>query len=242
MANLYVGTSGYSYSAWRGQFYPAGVPQKEWLAFYARTYNAVEINATFYRPFAKSVFTHWRDMTPPNFRFVLKGPKVITHEKRLEDVGEELKAFVSSAAALEGKQAATLWQFSAGVKVDDLGGRFAQFLQMLPNDMKQVFEFRHPSWFTKKTYDLLNQFGSGFVINDSPHLKSTEAVTDHIMYVRFHGPDKLYDSLYSDEQLRMWVDKIKPRLSENDCYLFFNNTFAGQGLQNGLQLRDLLLK
>src|ERR1041385_2426709 len=110
MPNLYIGTSGYSYKSWRGQFYPQDIPQKEWLAFYAHAYNAVEVNATFYRLFPKSVFTHWREITPLEFRFVLKGPKVITHEKLLIDVEDELKQFVTGSAALQTKLAAMLWQ------------------------------------------------------------------------------------------------------------------------------------
>ncbi len=242
MTKLYIGTSGYSYKTWRGQFYPAGVPQKEWLTFYAKSFNAVEVNATFYRPFPKRVFAHWYAMTPPDFRFVLKGPKVITHEKLLDNIADELNAFVASADSLQNKLAVMLWQFPAGAHADPLGESVKRFLSMLPGNIKQVFEFRHASWFTDETYALLNRYQAGFVINDSPHFPSREVVTDHMMYVRFHGPDKLYDSLYSGKQLQNWSDKIRPRLDLTDLYLFFNNTFAGQGLQNAVQLRELLVK
>ena len=241
MPNLYIGTSGYSYQSWRGQFYPQGAAQKDWLAYYARHYNAVEVNATFYRPFAKSVFAHWRDVTPDEFRFVLKAPKVITHEKRLENAAEELSQFVTSTAVLEDKLSAMLWQFPASVHADEFLEQLAAFLPALPTGMKQVFEFRHVSWFTEAVYDLLNQFHAGFVINDSPHFPSREIVTDHAMYIRFHGPDKLYDSLYSHEQLQAWANKIAPRLAQNAVYLFFNNTMAGQGLQNANELKDMLI-
>ncbi len=242
MPNLYIGTSGYSYQSWRGKFYPQGTAQKDWLAFYAQQYNAVEVNATFYRPFSKSVITRWGSVTPDTFRFVLKAPKVITHEKRLENVAEELNQFVASTSALGDKLAAMLWQFPAGVHADEHLERFAAFLPALPTDMKQVFEFRHASWFTEATYDLLNQYNAGFVINDSPHFVSREVLTDHLMYVRFHGPDKLYDSLYTQAQLQSWADKIVPRLTQNDVYLFFNNTMSGQGLENANELKDMLAK
>ena len=242
MANLYVGTSGYSYKAWRGQFYPTGVPQKDWLAFYARSYNAVEVNATFYRPFPTSVLTHWYDMTPPEFRFVLKGPKVITHEKLLIDVDQELQQFVRSAVGLQEKLAVMLWQFPVSAHADQLFEALKQFLALLPTEIKQVFEFRHVSWFTEALYDLLNQFRAGLVINDLPHLPSREIITGRTMYVRFHGPDKLYNSLYNDEQLRTWADRICPQIVQNDVYLFFNNTFAGQALKNAISLREYLLR
>jgi uncharacterized protein YecE (DUF72 family) len=237
---LYIGTSGYSYKAWRGQFYPPGVPQKDWLAFYAKVYNAVEVNATFYRPFPRQVFAHWHDVTPPDFGFVLKGPKVITHEKLLDDVSEELNEFVSSAGTLQDKLKAMLWQFPASTKIDTLGERLGEFLSALPSGIKQVFEFRHRSFFDEKIYDLLNRFRAGFVINDSPHLVSREVFTGHTMYVRFHGPETLYNSLYSEKQLQAWADKILPQLDQSDVYLFFNNTSAGQALKNATQMRQLL--
>jgi len=240
MANLYVGTSGYSYQDCRGQFYPAGVPQKDWLAFYAQTYNAVEVNATFYRPFPAKVMAHWNEATPEAFRFVLKGPKVITHEKRLEDVESEIKAFDKSANALQDKLNAMLWQFPASAHREELLEPLKHFLRMLPPKVMQVFEFRHKSWFADEVYDLLNQFQAGFVINDSPHFPSREVITGNVMYIRFHGPGKLYDSLYSHEQLEAWAKKINPRLDENDVYLFFNNTSKGQALKNADELRDML--
>jgi len=241
MPNLYIGTSGYSYASWRGQFYPSGLPQKEWLTFYARHFNAVEVNATFYRPFAKSVFAHWYEMTPAAFHFVIKAPKVITHEKLLDNITDELHQFVTNASGLGEKLAAMLWQFPAGAHADELHERLAKFLPTLPSGFKQVFEFRHISWFTQATYDLLNQFDAGFVINDSPHFSSREVVTDHLMYVRFHGPAKLYDSLYTNAQLQTWADKIAPQLKRNDVYVFFNNTMAGQGLENANALKEMLV-
>jgi uncharacterized protein YecE (DUF72 family) len=237
---LYVGTSGYSYKNWRGQFYPPGVPQKEWLTFYAQHYNAVEINATFYRGFPQSVFIHWREITPPEFRFVLKAPKIITHEKALLEIDSELAQFIVAAQGLQEKLAGVLWQFPASTQASALGEQFVAFLRMLPQDMKHVFEFRHKTWFTSETYALLNQFHAGFVINDTPHFPSCEVITDQVVYVRFHGSDKLYNSLYTKDQLQIWADKIKSYLERYTVYLFFNNTYAGQALGNAKEIRDLL--
>jgi uncharacterized protein YecE (DUF72 family) len=242
MPNLFIGTSGYSYKNWRGQFYPPGVPQKAWLTFYAQHYNAVEINATFYRPFPEHVFAHWYEITPAEFRFVLKAPKVITHEKALDDLDAELQQFVSSIGGLKEKLTAVLWQFPASVQAAPLQERFQKFLGMLPQGIKHVFEFRHASWFTEETYALLNQFHAGFVMNDSPHFQSREVITGQLVYVRFHGSDKLYNSLYSSDQLRAWADKIAPYLDRCDIYLFFNNTYAGQALDNAKEMLQLLTK
>ncbi len=240
MTQLYIGTSGYTYKDWRGVFYPKGVAQKNWLAFYADHYNAVEINATFYRTFPKHVFAHWNDLTPEPFRFVLKAPRLITHEKALVDVRSELEEFTSNAQALGNKLAALLWQFPANAKKDALSEPLAKFLPLLPGSIRQVFEFRHVSWFSDAIYDLLNQHHAGIVINDSPRFPKREITTDHVMYVRFHGPGKLYSSSYSDVQLDNWAQKIARHIDKDDVYLFFNNTAGGKAIKNADTLRQLL--
>lgn len=240
MTPLYIGTSGYTYKDWRGIFYPKGVAQKDWLKFYGQHYNAVEINATFYRPFPEHVFTHWYDSTPDDFRFVLKAPKLITHEKMLVDVEQELEQFVSSSAVLQQKRAAMLWQFPSSMRREALQAQFQQFLTLLPRNIKHVFEFRNASWFNEEIYVLLNQFDAGFVINDSPHFPSQHVNTDHLLYVRLHGPGALYTSSYSVEQLHAWADEIAPHLDHEAIYLFFNNTAGGPALSNAEQLRQLL--
>lgn len=240
MPELYLGTSGYTYADWRGTFYPKGVAQKDWLAFYAQHYNAVEINATFYRPFPETVLTRWHDATPDAFRFVLKAPKTITHEKALDGVEGELAQFISSTAGLGGKLAAVLWQFPPKLTKDVLSERLAAFLPTLPGTVKHVFEFRHVSWFAEETYALLNRYHAGIVNNDSPRLPGSDAATDQVLYVRLHGPGKLYDSSYDSEQLRAWADKIAPRLVQYDTFVFFNNTMRGQALANADELRALL--
>jgi uncharacterized protein YecE (DUF72 family) len=240
MARLYVGTSGYTYPAWRNIFYPEGVAQKDWLAFYAQQYNAVEINATFYRQFPPSVFARWHKITPPEFHFVLKAPKVITHEKALHGIDDELRTFETAAQALGEKLALVLWQFPASMRAEDYQDRVLQFLTMLSNTIRHVFEFRHTSWFTDELYSHLERFHAGFVINDSPRMATRFVMTGQVLYVRFHGPEKLYDSFYSREQLQNWADRIRPHLQERDAYLFFNNTMSGQALINAAEMRRLL--
>jgi uncharacterized protein YecE (DUF72 family) len=240
MPHLYLGTSGFTYRDWRGAFYPKGVKREEYLAFYSKHYNAVEVNSTFYRPFPEHIYERWRDQTPPEFRFVLKAPRTITHDKGLIDVAADIREFVGSAAPLGEKLAAVLWQLPPSARAGDLRIPFARFVLDLPPSVKHIVEFRHASWFNDDMYDVLNEFNIGLVINDSPRFPQRDVVTGGLMYVRFHGPGKLYDSLYNDEQLQTWAARISPRLSSHDVYLFFNNTFAGQALGNANTLRDLL--
>lgn len=242
MPHLYLGTSGYTYQDWRGLFYPKGVAQKDWLAYYAERYSAVEINATFYRPFGTSVLEKWRDSTPDTFRFVLKAPKTITHEKILVDADAELTAFAASARVMGDKLAAVLWQFPASFRGPERQVRLEAFLPILPKDLRHVFEFRHASWFKEDVYALLNAHTAGLVLNDSPQFPKPEAVvtTGNLIYLRLHGPGKLYDSVYSHDQLAVWADAIRPQLAERDVFVFFNNTMRGQALENTNTLREML--
>ena len=240
MGKLYIGTSGFTYKDWRGIFYPKGVAQKNWLTFFAEHFNTVEINATFYRSFPRSVFESWYERTPAAFRFTLKGPRRITHEKQLETVEDDLKQFVENAAGLREKLSVMLWQFRPGAKADEYKERFAHFLTLLPRDIRQVVEFRHSSWFNDEIYALLNRHHVGFVINDSSRWPAREVVTGDFMYVRFHGPQQLYASLYTPEQLDQWAKKIRPRLKEQDVYIYFNNDYGGRAIQNARELREML--
>ncbi len=243
MGRLLIGTPGYSYKDWRGIFYPKGVAQKNWLTYYADHYNTVEINATFYRPFPKHVYESWYQRTPESFCFTLKGPRLITHEKKLHDIGDALQAFAESARGLEDKLDVMLWQFSPGTRSDSHGikARFIDFLDLLPKDIRQVVEFRHTSWFNDEIYDLLNKHHVGFVINDSSRWPAREVVTGDFMYARFHGPGRLYASEYSEEQLKAWADRIAPRLAHHDVYAYFNNDYGGRAIRNADALKLLLI-
>lgn len=238
---LLIGTSGYTYKDWRGIFYPKGVAQRDWLAFFAQHYNTVEINATFYRPFPESVYARWREVTPEGFCFTLKGPRPITHEKRLVGVETDLQAFITASKPLGDKRSAFLWQLPPSFShTDATRDALANFLSRLPRDIRQAIEFRHKTWFRDDIYALLNEHNAGFVINDSSRWPATEVITGDFMYVRFHGPERLYASLYTPEQLQAWAAKIKPQLAQRDVYLYFNNDFGGRALQNANELRALL--
>jgi uncharacterized protein YecE (DUF72 family) len=242
MRNYFIGTSGYNYKDWKEIFYPKGLSQKKWLAYYAQTYNTVEINATFYRYFAPTVFARWRDETPDDFRFTIKGPREISHIKRLNDIDDELARFLDSIQPLQSKLALLLWQFPPSFKydADDVKENFTRFIKRLPQTIKHVVEFRHQSWFNAELYALLNTHNVGFVMNDSSRFQAAEMVTGDFAYIRFHGPTKLYASLYSIEELEVWAKKILSWLKQHDVYIYFNNDYGGRALQNSMELRKLL--
>lgn len=241
MGHLLLGTSGYSYQDWKEIFYPKGLASAKWLAFYAEHYNTVEINATFYRFFARKVFARWHDETPDDFRFTLKGPRDITHTNRLHEVDADLTRFIDSFRDLRPKLSALLWQMPPSFKDDaESRSRLADFLQKLPKDTRQVIEFRHKSWFNDEVYALLNTHRASFVINDSNRWPAAEVVTGDLAYIRFHGPERLYASLYSTEALTVWAEKIRAWLRKVDVFVYFNNDFDGRALLNSVELRDLI--
>lgn len=239
MDNCWIGTSGFSYTDWKEVFYPRGLSQKKWLSYYSQHYNTVEINATFYRYFARTVFARWSDETPEEFRFTLKGPRDITHVKRLEDIHEELTCFLDSIQDLKPKIALLLWQFPPSFKYDSKE-KLVQFIERLPVEVKHVFEFRHDSWFNEDVYSLLNKHDAGFVINDSSRFPMIEIITGDFVYMRFHGPKQLYASLYTIEALQLWTEKIQGWLKQYDVYIYFNNDYGGRALQNSMELRKLI--
>ena len=136
---VWAGTSGYSYKAWKGAFYPEDLPNKDMLSFYGSKLNAVEINNTFYRMPREHVLENWAEAVPDGFRFVLKASRRITHFKRLKDVEEETEYFVRTASALGDRAGVILYQLPPNFKRDD--DRLTDFIEQLPNPGRSAFEF-----------------------------------------------------------------------------------------------------
>jgi uncharacterized protein YecE (DUF72 family) len=238
---LILGTSGYSYSHWKEIFYPKDVPQAKWLSFYAEHFNAVEINATFYRPFAPHVYAKWHDLTPDAFKFVLKGPKSVTRDKRLQDAGEEVASFMDAATSLGNKLSCIIWQLPPSFKLNpETLETTDAFFGSLPRTCRHAVEMRHTSWLDEEFLSLLDRLSIGWVSADSSRFVSETRRTGGFGYIRLHGPGALYSSPYSDEQLQEWANTIRGMEATGDVYCFFNNDFGGYALANGERLRELL--
>lgn len=241
MGRIYIGTSGYSYKHWKEVFYPKGLAQAKWLPFYAEHFNTVEINATFYRHFGKHVFENWNSLTPDGFNFTIKGPKTITRDKRLENVEEELTRFMESAQGLGEKLGVMLWQLPPSFKQDEENlKRLKAFLELLSTTIRQVIEFRHPTWVNDEIFALLNSHHVGWVAAESKRYLSVEKVTGGTAYFRYHGPRELYASSYSNDELNQLAQKMRDYAKTNDVYCYFNNDFHGYAIENGRYLCSLL--
>ncbi len=235
----FVGTSGWHYDHWKGNFYPEKLPKKDWLDFYSQQFNTVEINNSFYRLPQESTFTNWHETVPSEFCFAVKVSRFITHIKRLKESQEPLHTFVERAICLRRNLGPLLYQLPASFHRDD--ERLEAFLSLLDKKISHVFEFRHPSWMDESVYDLLRKHNAGFCIFDMPEFTSPVTATADFAYIRFHGKGDLYSGDYPDADLAEWAQRL--RMLERGLktiYIYFNNDAGGYAIQNARTLKRYL--
>jgi uncharacterized protein YecE (DUF72 family) len=222
---LLVGTSGYSYKAWKGSFYPADLPDSEMLRYYASRLTTVEINNTFYRMPTKALLEKWAGEVPAGFTFVLKASQRISHRKRLRDCTEDLRYFLETARVLGERRGPMLFQLPPFFKKD--APRLREFLALVPTDTRAAFEFRHDSWFDEETYETLRQGRATLCAADTD--EGGEAGPPLVPmgdwgYLRLRRAD------YSDADLQAWVERMKA-LPWSQAFVFFKHEDAGKGAQ-----------
>lgn len=235
---FYIGCSGWSYGTWAGKFYPTGLKQGEWLTYYARHFNTVEVNMSFYRFPFKNMLKGWYDKTPKGFLFTLKANRMITHVKKLKGTEKVLGSFYSLADLLKDKLACILFQLPPSFTKEKHFEILESFLKTLSPDHNNVIEFRHKSWFCKDAYDLLSSQNAILCILSAPKLPLGAVVTGKLSYVRFHGVDSWYDYHYSRQELRNWAKQIK-RL-QVDSFAYFNNDVNAYAPKNASELDRML--
>ena len=235
-----IGTSGWSYPNWRQLFYPRGLKQGDWLAFYARQFATVEINASFYRLPTVAMIERWLAVTPPGFVFAIKAWRAITHEHRLADCQEQLAMFLARIEPLSAKTAAILFQLPPRFAVDP--ERLARFLADLPAGYRYVFEFRDPSWWREDVYQLLADKGAGFVCFDLAGLHSPRLVSGLLVYVRLHGHERRYQGGYPEAVLADWAGWLATQQAAgHPALVYFDNTMvADHALRDAQALGALL--
>jgi len=240
--DILVGTSGWHYAHWEGPFYPKGLSKSKWFEHYAKHFDTVEINNTFYHLPKEHTFEKWRKQAPKNFIYTVKANRFITHIKRLKYASESLERFFKGVDLLEGRLGPVLYQLPPSFHKDlEILG---DFLQFLPKKKIAVFEFRHKSWFSDDTYQLLNKFGAGFCIHDLVGNETPRVITGGLIYIRFHGPSGRYAGNYTKSALQDWAKWIEDNMKEaRSVYAYFNNDVGGHAINNAKQLieqiRDL---
>ena len=227
-----TGTSGFSYPAWEGHFYPPGTKRPDMLSFYAGKLGAVEINNTFYRMPKADLLERWRDSVPESFRFVLKASRRITHHQRLRDAGDSVEYLFDTAKVLGEQLGPFLFQLPPYLRRDD--DRLAAFLERLPARLRAAFEFRHASWFDDVVFALLEEAGAALCVADAggDHDAPLEATTD-FGYLRLRRED------YDEAALRSWADRIR-RQPWRETYVFFKHEDEGAGPRMAARFESLL--
>ncbi len=240
-AKNFIGTSGFSYSHWKGVFYPEDLPSSKFLEFYAKNFDTVEMNSTFYHTPRDSTIRNWIEKTPENFVFSVKTSKFITHIKRLKDSGGSVEKFLQKAELFGKKLGVILFQLPPSLKKDAV--LLSEFIGTLDKSKKYAFEFRHKTWLSEDVYEILKKNNIAFCISDTPRYPYAEVITADFSYVRLHGHTKLYASEYTKEQLIHYAELI----SENNkkgisFYVYFDNDFYGYAVKNALELKNLIQK
>lgn len=243
--SLLLGTCGWSYQEWVGLFYPNNRVAK--LPFYAKVFGTVEVDSSFYRMPTKSMVKGWARVAGPFFKFSLKVPKTITHDRRLRDSEDELQKFLDVVQPLQDtdKLGCLLVQLAPSFSYDEIGS-LESFLELLPAHVHFAVEFRHESWNRKETWALLKKHNVANTITESPiEFLSKVAITATThAYVRWHGRGKSiwYDYTYSKEELEPWTAKLQEIESEVPAvYAYFNNHYNAGAPRNALeflQMRD----
>jgi len=217
-----TGTSGFSYPAWRGSFYPAKLPQAKMLAFYASKLGAVEINNSFYRMPKPELLQRWAAETPETFRFVLKSPRSITHMRRLVGADELVKRLAVGVGALADRRGPILFQLPANLR-KDLGVLEAFLSVVAANGLRAAFEFRHESWLADDVYAALADRQAALCVADSEELATPLVATARWSYLRLRRQD------YDRAALRRWAKRLKAQSSLETVFVFFKHESEGAG-------------
>jgi uncharacterized protein YecE (DUF72 family) len=240
---IHIGTSGWSYKHWKEIFYPKGLKSTEWLPFYSQSFHCTEINSSFYRIPKKQTVENWVSKVPADFFFCPKMSRYLTHLKRLHDPEESLEHFFNVFEPMSKQLGPVLIQLPPALKFNrDTAENLFSILQKDYGAYRFALEGRHPTWLENEAIDLLTKYNIAFVIAHSgDEFPYAEFVTAKIVYIRFHGPEQLFASLYDQTFLHKFSRLITKWKKENhSVWAFFNNDVHGYALVNGWQLMEQL--
>jgi uncharacterized protein YecE (DUF72 family) len=261
-----VGISGWRYKGWRGDFYPAGLPQRLELEYAAQQLTSIEVNGSFYSLQRPSSYAAWRAATPDDFVFAVKGPRFVSHLKRLVGVETALANFFASGVlALGPRLGPVLWQLPETLRFD--AGVLEAFLELLPRTtaeaaalaarhddkvpddraltvaeadrpLRYALEFRSTTFETEAAFELLARHGVACVLADTAgRWPRVDRVTSDVAYVRLHGDKELYASGYDDAALDAWAAKCRAWDQDGlDVFVYFDNDAKGFAPHDAVRL------
>jgi uncharacterized protein YecE (DUF72 family) len=222
-----------------GTYYPAGTRAKDQFKLYQNDFNTVEINNSFYRLPTPETFKQWRADSHPDFVFVVKASRFITHMKKLTDPKTSSEKFFANVKYLKEKLGPILFQLPPGWKKNP--SRLADFIEYLPRQYKYVFEFRNSTWYDDEVYEILKKGNCAFCMYELAGHRSPAVVTANFIYVRLHGPGEKYQGSYDDSTLAGWAQQCREWQQEGyDVFVYFDNDENGYAAFNARTLKNLL--
>lgn len=224
MPQLFVGTSGWAYPTWKPDFYPAKLAQKKFLSHYSTQLNTVEVNFTFRQLVKESTIQNWLQDTPEHFRLGIKAHQVITHIKRLKGTEDFVPRFLATIEPLAaaGKLGPVLFQLPPNLKAD--AALLKDFLAILPRTVPAAFEFRHDSWFSESTWDVLKSSNAALCVAETETLTTPEVATGPFVYYRFRKPN------YTPEERSSMIERIGQHMAAGrDVFAYFKHEETPEG-------------
>jgi len=235
---------GWSYSFWKGVFYPANVPSKQFLTYYSTQFDTVEVDSTFYRIPRRSSVSDWSRQTPKGFMFSLKFPQVITHIKKLKNCQEETKVFLERVELLNEKLGALLLQLPYSFWSDEHVSLLRDFLQNLPKSHRYAVEVRNKKLLNESFYSVLRNNNATLAWVESPFMPQITEITADFMYVRWEGDRQLVKGTIGKREveklsnIKSWTERLrKISHAKTETFGYFSKYYSGYPPSD---VRDLL--
>jgi len=249
LPSVRIGTQGWNYDAWIGSFYPSGTRPGDFLSAYARAFDTVEVDSTFYAIPPASTVRGWFERTPKRFQFALKMPQEITHERKLRDCEAQTALFFERARELGDKLGPILIQLGPDFAPSELPA-LAGFLRILPSDIRIAVEFRQRAWIHEGILALLKDHNVAVALTDArwiarrTMLALAERPTASFAYIRWMGPNRDivdYSRIQHDRtrEIEAWAQAIRS-MPVREVYGYVNNHFAGHSPESARQLQGLV--
>jgi uncharacterized protein YecE (DUF72 family) len=232
-----IGCSGWQYKHWRGDFYPPELSTSRWFAHYALSFDTVEINNSFYRLPPAETFAKWGEQAPSRFLYAVKASRFLTHMKKLKDPADPLARFFENVRQLGPRLGPVLYQLPPRWPLNL--ERLEIFLRALPRGYRHTVEFREPSWYDDRVYELLRRYNVALCLHDMQGSTSGKLVVGPFIYVRFHFGTTKYGGRYSDDRLDDWAEWLASRATDGlHVFAYFNNDTGGHAPRDAVRLRQ----
>jgi uncharacterized protein YecE (DUF72 family) len=229
----WIGTSGFQYAEWKGNFYPEDLPTAKMLPFYAEQFSSTEINYTFHRIPAAKTIENWNKLTPSKFRFALKAPQKITHWSKLRDCADTMRYFCDVVSALGEKLGPVLFQLPPNFKKDAF--ILADFVNGLPTGLRGAFEFRHESWFGDDVWEILKSRNVALCIAETEEFATPKVATADYGYLRLRRED------YAKTDVERWAEFAREQSERwSDAFVYFKHEAAGIGPKLAKHMMEIL--